>query len=122
MYYYNLGGTVSQAPVYIGNPNLSLFPTLSINNDFYWTGTETDSSLAWYFIFTSGEQSFTLKDQVYYLSWAVHDGNISAVPVPATVWLFVSGLLGLICTPGRKKNPHIRRTQRRPFGAVAMLA
>jgi hypothetical protein len=102
MYYYNLGGTESQAPVNSGDPNLALFPTLSASNDFYWTGTEIDSSSAWYFIFISGEQSFTIKDYVFYLSWAVHEGNISAVPVPAAVWLFGSGLLGLIQVTRKK--------------------
>ena len=29
-------------------------------------------------------------------SWAVQTGDVSAVPVPAAVWLFGSGLLGLI--------------------------
>ena len=29
-------------------------------------------------------------------AWAVHDGNVGAVPIPAALWLFGSGLLGLI--------------------------
>jgi ABC-type Fe3+-hydroxamate transport system substrate-binding protein len=34
-------------------------------------------------------------------SWAVHDGNV--VPVPAAVWLFGSGLPGLIGISRRKR-------------------
>ncbi|ARN72917.1 VPLPA-CTERM sorting domain-containing protein [Oceanicoccus sagamiensis] len=30
-----------------------------------------------------------------YLAWAVHDGDIAAVPVPGAVWLFGSALAGL---------------------------
>ena len=38
------------------------------------------------------------------LSWAVRDGDVSAVPVPAAVWLFGSGLLGLVGVARRKKS------------------
>ena len=31
-----------------------------------------------------------------YSAWAVHDGNVGTVPVPAAVWLFGSALLGLV--------------------------
>jgi hypothetical protein len=34
---------------------------------------------------------------------AVRDGDVSSVPVPAAVWLFGSGLLGLIGIARRKK-------------------
>lgn len=38
-----------------------------------------------------------------YLGWAVHDGDIGNVPVPAALWLFGSGLVGLIGIFRRKK-------------------
>jgi len=63
----------------------------------YWSAIEFDSSDAWYFHFNVGLQRGFEKtrDDLFY-AWAVHDGNISAVPVPAAVWLFGSalGLLG----------------------------
>jgi hypothetical protein len=34
--------------------------------------------------------------------WAVHDGDIGAVPIPAALWLFGSGLLGLVGMAKRK--------------------
>ncbi|MGB7934539.1 MAG: PEP-CTERM sorting domain-containing protein [Gammaproteobacteria bacterium] len=37
-------------------------------------------------------------------AWAVHLSDVSAIPVPATVWLFGSGLLGLIGISRRKKT------------------
>lgn len=36
-------------------------------------------------------------------AWAVHTGDVSAVPVPAAIWLFGSGLLGLVGIARRKK-------------------
>jgi hypothetical protein len=41
------------------------------------------------------DESFAL-----HYAWAVHDGDV--VPIPAAVWLFSSGLLGLIGTARRK--------------------
>lgn len=38
-----------------------------------------------------------------YYAWAVHNGDIGAVPVPASVWLMGSGLIGLIGLARRKK-------------------
>lgn len=51
---------------------------------------------AWYLNFTNGYQGdFIVFGTTY--AWAVHDGVVGApvVPLPATVWLFGSGLLGL---------------------------
>jgi hypothetical protein len=36
-------------------------------------------------------------------AWAVYDGDVAAVPLPAAVWLFCSGLLGLVGIARRKK-------------------
>lgn len=36
------------------------------------------------------------------LAWAVRDGDISSVPVPAAVWLFGSGILGLMGVARKK--------------------
>jgi hypothetical protein len=41
-------------------------------------------------------------------AWAVHEGNIGAVPIPAAVWLFGSGLIGLIGAARRKKSMMIK--------------
>ncbi len=42
-----------------------------------------------------------------FYAWAVRPGDASAVPIPATVWLFGSGLIGLIGWARRKQG---RRT------------
>ncbi len=36
-------------------------------------------------------------------AWAVRDGDVGAVPVPAAVWLFGSGLIGLLGVARRKR-------------------
>ena len=66
---------------------------------YYWSGTEYPllPFRAWDFNFGSGSQGYIGKRAELY-AWAVHAGDVgaSAVPVPAAVWLFGSGLLGLI--------------------------
>jgi hypothetical protein len=48
----------------------------------------------------------TSEHELHY-AWAVHDGDIgvtvSAVPIPATMWLFGSGLIGLVSFARRVK-------------------
>lgn len=72
----------------------------------FWSATEyaPDPSLAWDFYFGAGEQGFDDKDVSKYV-WAVHAGDVGVevVPVPAAVWLFGSGLLGLVGL-GRKRR------------------
>ena len=93
MFYYNLGGSFG-API----GNSTEFPTLQ--SDDYWSGTELDSSYAWEYNFGGGYDVHGPKDDEW-RSWAVHAGNV--VPVPAAVWLFGSGVLGLIGIARRKK-------------------
>jgi hypothetical protein len=103
MFYHNLSGTSGQDILTSGDPDLALFPTLQ--SDGYWSGTEFDSFNAWHFNFTNGSQNAIAKGNLAEVnldySWAVHAGNV--VPVPAAVWLFGSGLLGLVGISRRKK-------------------
>lgn len=76
-------------------------PFENIQSFAYWTGTEspvfsTPQNLwAWGFNF---EDAWELPGPAtnLTLAWAVRDGDVSAVPLPAAVWLFASavGLLG----------------------------
>lgn len=79
------------------------YPFSHIQYYRYWSGTSvaSDDSYAWYFRFVDtgllGTQGYHYKD--YYhrnFAWAVRDGDLAAVPVPAAGWLFASalGLLG----------------------------
>lgn len=98
LFYSELGGTA-------GNniPNSSAF-----NNEqayAYWSGTEYEFNPrdAW-FLDTSengGYQGHIRKDDTEgnfrtFYAWAVSPGQVSAVPVPSAVWLFGSGLIGLL--------------------------
>ena len=100
MFYQNLSGTQGQSILDSGDPDLALFPTLVSN--LYWSGTEFDSVSAWFFFFNAGFQGDDDK-RGHHVSWAVHAGNVSAVPVPAAVWLFGSGLIGLLGVAKRKR-------------------
>lgn len=79
----------------IDTENLGPFSNIMTNN--YWSSTESDAGNAWLFDFNfnDGSQLATSKNYNGY-AWAVYDGDIAAVPVPAAVWLFGSGLLALL--------------------------
>lgn len=100
MYYVSLGNL----------PQTSLSNTGPFSNlqpSFYWSGTAytgpgSSSGSAWMFSFRNGEQNWywTYWGETLY-AWAVHPGDIgtpAVVPVPAAIWLFGSGLLGLLST------------------------
>ncbi len=59
-----------------------------------WSQTEvpTDTTTAFVLGMGNGHQNWFAKDTEHY-TWAVRDGDVAAVPVPAALWLFSSGLL-----------------------------
>ena len=72
----------------------------------YWSSTEfaPDSNYAHSFLFRfGGANRWDPKDSDVF-AWAVHSGNVGAVPVPGAVWLFGSGLIGLIGIARHKKT------------------
>lgn len=80
-------------------------PFSNIQTTRYWSSTELiryDGRVSWYFNMFDGFQNYNYKSNEYY-AWAVHSGDISAVPIPAAVWLFGSGLIGLAGFARRKK-------------------
>ena len=92
----NIEGVFWDVPPAPGNP----FSNLQFNA--YWSGTEyaPDTSGAWSYSFDLGGQGIFVKSNPDNYAWAVRSGVV--VPVPAAVWLFGSGLLGLIGLARRK--------------------
>ncbi len=93
--YYDTSSNAGSQP-YSGLANTGPFSNLQPN--IYWSGLEYanyTSYDAWYFNFKLGYQTDDKKSYSYY-ALAVHPGDVSAVPVPAAVWLFGSGLMGLL--------------------------
>ena len=111
LFYNVLGGSAGTSITTTHNANYDLFS--NVQSSWYWSATEyaPDTLGAWYFGMSVGSQSFTYKTDSYYktdlnYAWAVQSGDVSAVPVPAAVWLFGSGLIGLIGL-ARRKNAQL---------------
>lgn len=69
----------------------------NVQSNFYWTGEYTlNPNYAWSFNLSSGSQNVHGYKSTPLYAWAVHSGDVTAVPVPAAAWLFGSalGLLG----------------------------
>jgi hypothetical protein len=77
----------------------------NLQNSAYWSGAEFSpgSVNSWEFTTQIGYQNNSIKSEQLY-AWAVRPGDVAAVPVPGAVWLFGSGLLGLL---GMKKRRNL---------------
>jgi hypothetical protein len=74
------------------------FPFVNLQaNPPYWSSFQDpdDPSMAWFFEFSGGYQTANYKDRAYY-SWAVRDDDVAPVPIPSSLWLFGSGLAGIV--------------------------
>ena len=118
LFYGQLGGQAETDIAVHHNANFHLFNNLQ--SSVYWLKDEQaiapGLALGWGFVTGSGVLSgyqnlYNEGTELY--AWAVHRGDIgaiispeppSSVPVPAAVWLFASGLLGVFGI--RRKNCH----------------
>jgi hypothetical protein len=86
-----------------GQANVGLVHNLQ--SDVYWSGAEYSpgSVYAWNFRTSLGYQDANGfgKNGLFY-AWAVRSGDVAAVPAPAAIWLFGSGLMGLLGFKRRK--------------------
>ena len=102
LFYNELGG-VAGIPIPSG-------PFSNVQSSGYWSGSEyvPDHGSAWLFTTNDGYQYSNPKNRqgspagYQFYAWAVSPGNVSAVPVPAAVWLFGSALAGFIGFNRRK--------------------
>lgn len=79
-------------------------PFSNLQSKGYWSATEyaPNTDYAWGLGMDYGGQGSNEKF-FYHYAWAVQSGDVSAVPIPAAVWLFGSGLIGLVGFARRKK-------------------
>ena len=98
LFYNVLGNTVG--------PLINSDPFSHLQSNGWWSATDYthQAGEAWAFFYDGLQAPFNKNNSLY--AWAVHDGDIgtSAVPIPSAVWLFGSGLLGLIGLARRKSN------------------
>lgn len=120
MYYVNLGNLSSYDK--FGNPRDECIadyrvcfsnsgPFINLQPGLYWLDSSYhgDSRLAWVFVMSDGLEDMmpkSVEDYGYpidpktfeHYAWAVRPGDVttSVVPVPAAIWFFGSGLIGML--------------------------
>jgi hypothetical protein len=117
LFYNVLGGTATIAISDSHHANYDLFSNIRISG--YWSATEFAGDAlgqtAWAFGM-GGVQVYVNKLSLEPHAWAVHDGDVSPVPLPAAAWLFGSGVLTLLVIPRTR-----RRMLRTDGGADAAM-
>ncbi len=98
LYYNTLGNLSSRDTAGNDQAGAGLTNTGPFDNlqpSLYWSRVESDNNnIAWSFVFDNGFQGERNAFAILY-ALAVHPGDVAAVPVPATVWLVSTGLLGM---------------------------
>lgn len=96
LFYIELSGTALSPISESGDPDLELFINI-VENNWYWSGSYLEGHVE-VFNFGNGYNSRTFPNLAHYQVWAVSDGDVfaSTIPIPSAVWLFGSGLIGLI--------------------------
>jgi len=110
LFFNVLGGTTYDVGDTSYNDNYDLFSNVQTGN--YWSATKygwnpTTTSRAYYFNFDTGSTGAGYMTSWYLYAWAVQSGDVaavSAVPIPPAVFLFGSGLIGLIGLAKRKAH------------------
>lgn len=104
LFYVELGGIAGGRISNSTDPDLGLFS--NIVEGVYWTETVVTGVPDGHydFNFSSGWQDGRL-DSAGSNIWLVADGNVAAVPIMPSIWLFGTGLLGLVgITRGKNKG------------------
>ena len=96
LFYNQLGGVGDIRISVIHNADYNLF--YNVQDYSYWLSSEYSASQedAWFFNTFYGYQSIASKGGYQLAAWAVRMGDVAAVPLPGTVWLFLSGLIGFM--------------------------
>lgn len=102
LFYVELGNTTGTSILNSTDPDLALFTNFAPGLA-YWSSTDASPTNAYYFYFTFGVEPSSAKEATFF-AWPVRSGDVAAVPVPAAVWLFGSGLLGLAGVARRRRG------------------
>ncbi len=103
LYYNQLGGVANTFITATHNANYNLFSNVQ-NHYISSSSNESDSANAWLFFIGVDDQgtpyqgfqdNWNPKSSLSY-AWAVRPGDVTAVPLPGAVWLFLTGMIGLM--------------------------
>jgi len=97
LFYTEFGATANTTVLATGNSTETDKFSNLLNVDtgsIYWSSLELDANTAYAFRFDKGQQVQASQNTPIGV-WAVRDGDIGAIPIPASIWLLGSGLLGL---------------------------
>ncbi|MDH5573478.1 MAG: VPLPA-CTERM sorting domain-containing protein [Gammaproteobacteria bacterium] len=113
LFYSELGGSQGSHIFNSSDADLNLFSNIQANIDpfisFYWTSTETveltllSGPVYRPQAFSFDDGKITLYPSSENYAWAVRDGDVAAVPLPSSIWLLFSGLIGLAGLSKRNK-------------------
>lgn len=125
MYYVNLGNLAICGPDAIGlscSPEQSggglrnSGPFHNVIESSYWSGTENTAGDALVFAMGGGSAGAQGNEAKSWLvsAWAVHDGDVALVPLPASVSLFCGGVALLVRCSRSPQNRLRRGSQKAP--------
>jgi hypothetical protein len=107
MYYVTLGNKAYYSPDGNEQPgggltNTGPFSNYGAASDFWFgVGFQSPSCCAWVFVTNTGRQYYNGTDHGLY-AWAVHSGDVAAVPEPQTYAMALVGLAALLVTRKRR--------------------
>lgn len=109
MFFHNLGGakfdSKTGTQTAAGGQVLTGIRGSAVPLRSYWSGTEFEINndvSAWAFNFSDSFQDFLVKESFYY-AWAVHPGDVAAIPEPESYALLLAGL-GLMGFVARRRR------------------
>ncbi len=99
--YYDVNGNGPQD----GSGLVNTGPFTGLHNYYYWTGTALPGVANYSYGFSNivGGQRMYYQPSLHY-AWAVRDGDVATVPIPAAIWLFGSGLLFIRMLNGKRSR------------------
>lgn len=102
-----LGATPGESVHTSGDPDLALFSNIGVEDAYWFDAHDGDPETRydhWVFSFADGSaylDGFTEGGNGY-LIWPVRNGDVLAIPVPHSVLLFGSSLVGLVAVSRRR--------------------